>query len=62
MVLNHVNNEIVEHFDSAERQPKRDIVNNLFSNVLLYKYNTLRVQKESTKLSHRYMWTVSDPA
>ena len=34
VVLHRVNNEIVEHFDSAGRQPKRDIVNNLSSNAL----------------------------
>ena len=32
VVLHRVNNEVVEHFDSAGKKPKRDIVNNLFSN------------------------------
>ena len=48
VVLHRVNNEIVEHFDSAGRQPKRDIVNNLFSNALSYKYNNRRVQNYHT--------------
>ena len=44
VVLHRVNNEIVEHFDSAGKQPKRDIVINLFSNALSYKYNNKRVK------------------
>ena len=44
VVLHRVNNEVVEHFDSAGKHPKRDIVNNLFSNALAYKYNNKRVQ------------------
>ena len=48
VVLHRVNNEVVEHFDSAGKQPKRDIVNNLFSNVLSYKYNNKRVQNYQT--------------
>ena len=48
MVLHRVNNEVVEHFDSAGKQPKRDIVNNLFSNTLSYKYNNKRVQNYQT--------------
>ena len=47
VVLHRVNNEVVEHFDSAGRQPKRDIVN-LFSNALSYKYNNKRVQNYHT--------------
>ena len=54
MVLHQVNNEVVEQFDSAGKQPKRDIVNNLFSNALSYKYNNKRVQN----LSDRYMWII----
>ena len=48
VVLHRVNNEVVEHFDSAGKQPKRDIVNNLFSNALSYKYNNKRVQNYQT--------------
>ena len=48
VVLHWVNNEVVEHFDSAGKQPKRDIVNNLFSNALSYKYNNKRVQNYQT--------------
>ena len=48
VVLHQVNNEVVEHFDSAGKQPKRDIVNNLFSNALSYKYNNKRVQNYQT--------------
>ena len=48
VVLHRVNNEVVEHFDSSGKQPKRDIVNNLFSNALSYKYNTKRVQNYQT--------------
>ena len=48
VVLHRVNNEVVEHFDSAGKQPKRDIVNNLFSNALSYKYNNKRLQNYQT--------------
>ena len=48
VVLHRVNNEVVEHFDSAGKQPKRDIVNNLFGNALSYKYNNKRVQNYQT--------------
>ena len=48
VVLHRVNNEVVEHFDSAGKQPKRDIVNNLFSNALSYKYNNKRLQNYPT--------------
>ena len=48
VVLHRVNNEVVEQFDSAGKQPKRDIVNNLFSNALSYKYNNKRVQNYQT--------------
>ena len=48
VVLHRVNNEVVEHFDSAGKQPKRDIVNHLFSNALSYKYNNKRVQNYQT--------------
>ena len=48
VVLHRVNNEVVEHFDSTGKQPKRDIVNNLFSNALSYKYNNKRVQNYQT--------------
>ena len=48
VVLHRVNNKVVEHFDSAGKQPKRDIVNNLFSNALSYKYNNKRVQNYQT--------------
>ena len=48
MVLHRVNNKIVEHFDSAGRQPKRDIVISLFSKALSYKYNHKRVQNYQT--------------
>ena len=48
VVLYRVNNEVVEHFDSAGKQPKRDIVNNLFSNALSYKYNNKRLQNYQT--------------
>ena len=43
-----MNNEVVEHFDSAGKQAKRDIVNNLFSNALTYKYSNKRVQNYHT--------------
>ena len=48
MVLHRVNNEIVEHFDSAGKQPKRDIVISLFSNALSYKYSNKRIQNYNT--------------
>ena len=48
VVLHQVNNEVLEHFNSAGKQPKRDIVNNLFSNALSYKYNNKRVQNYQT--------------
>ena len=50
VVLYRVNNEVVEHFDSAGKQPKKDIVNNLFSNALSYKYNNKRVQNYQTDI------------
>ena len=51
MALHWVNNGVVEHFDSAGKQPKRDIVNNLSSNTLSYKYNNKRVQNYHTDTS-----------
>ena len=48
MVLHRVNNKNVEHFDSAGKQPKRDIVNSLFSKALSYQCNNNRVQNYHT--------------
>ena len=48
VVLHQLNNEIVEHFYSAGKRPKRDIVNSLFSNRITYKYNNNRVQNYHT--------------
>ena len=57
VVLHWVNNEIVEHFDLEGRQPKREIVNSLFSNTLSYKYNK-RLQNYHTDTSGLFCITV----
>ena len=44
IVLHYISKDIVEHFDSAGKQPKKYIPNLLLSNMKSYIYNKKRLQ------------------